>query len=149
MDAVEQVVRVMAQHNFAVVISDDSICAEVVANVAADWVSRLLGVAKPIHLALCCNTAAAFAGDLMLTDTVLFHVYLQRLFEVVHVGSTLFIIYDVPVILCRCEWLRHLRPASMRLSGGSVAVVVTTSKSHWVILWDTTLACSQISGRGL
>jgi len=64
-DAVEHVIKVMSRHSHAVVISDDCICAEVVADVAADWVSRLLGDAHTVHLASCRDTAEANAVHLI------------------------------------------------------------------------------------
>lgn len=63
-DAVHQVIRMMSHHSFVIVTSNDVTCAEVVAEVAADWVSRLLGDACVIHLASCINTAESKAVHL-------------------------------------------------------------------------------------
>ena len=82
LEAVEQALRAMSKHNHVVITSESLVCAEVIAEVAADWVSRLLGDAYVTHLASCRDQADVKAVHLIVINAVLLHVAAQPPFHV-------------------------------------------------------------------
>lgn len=145
-DAVYQVIRMMSQHSFVIVTSNDVTCAEVVAEVAANWVSRLLGEACVIHLASCSNSAEAKAVHLwicMLCDDMLLSGCATLRVKLLVQHSVLFMV-DLSQFVIACS-SSQLRPGLKKASSGSTLLRVPAYQCLGGLPWDTKLACSHTS----
>ena len=71
LQAVEHVVRTLSAKSLVVIVSDDCACAEIIGNVAADWVCRLLGDVRVDNLAYSASVSQSNAVLLMMTGALL------------------------------------------------------------------------------
>ena len=74
MQVVEHVVRKMSAKPLVCIVSDDCECAEIIGNVAADWVCRLLGDVRVDNLAYSLSVSQSNALLLMVTGALLLPV---------------------------------------------------------------------------
>jgi hypothetical protein len=132
---VEHVIKLLSKHSIVIIVSDDRACSEVIGEVVADWVSRLMGNTCLHHFASCNNRDEIAAVCLVVHAAVLGYVAADVLGGLVH-------IHKVHV------WFSPLRTGLRMVANGSFARWEPIFHHQVGIPWDTMWVCSQRSYQG-